>query len=251
MIAVARETGQPAFVPFAFMVLAWVRMLRGELADGAETLDAAIEEARLLGNTQSWPACSSTVPSPRWPRRSEAAAATARESVASPRGWTTDSSGRRDPVARRRPAREGDPGLGDAVELMVRRCEGRASLHAGRQLPHQVARAPDQVLAALDRRAEATRRLPTRRPSWTLGRTPDGYRDGRTRSGSRRLDAGDPTRRPGGRSPQRPLPIRSASRWRRRCRESWPAEPSPVPIKDRVPSRSSNGLPSRCTTVAP
>ena len=53
VIAVARATGQPAFIPFAFMILAWVRMLRGELADGAETLDAAIEESRLLRNDQS------------------------------------------------------------------------------------------------------------------------------------------------------------------------------------------------------
>ena len=35
------------------MLLAWVRMLRGELAEGGEMLDAAIEEARLLGNAQS------------------------------------------------------------------------------------------------------------------------------------------------------------------------------------------------------
>ncbi|HSC90510.1 MAG TPA: AAA family ATPase [Gaiellaceae bacterium] len=52
-IAVARGTGQPAVVVFAFMLLAWVRMLRGELADGGEMLDAAIEEARLLGNIHS------------------------------------------------------------------------------------------------------------------------------------------------------------------------------------------------------
>ena len=53
VIAVARATGQPAVVVFAFMLLAWVRMLRGELADGGEMLDAAVEEARLLGNAQS------------------------------------------------------------------------------------------------------------------------------------------------------------------------------------------------------
>ena len=53
VIAVARATGQPAVVVFAFMLLAWVRMLRGELADGGEMLDAAVEEARLLGNDQS------------------------------------------------------------------------------------------------------------------------------------------------------------------------------------------------------
>ena len=53
VVAVARATGQPAIVLFAFMLVAWVRMLRGELAEGAEMLDAAIEEARLLGNAQS------------------------------------------------------------------------------------------------------------------------------------------------------------------------------------------------------
>jgi len=53
VIVVARATGQPAFVPFAFMLLAWVRMLRGRLAEGGEMLDAAVEEARLLGNAQS------------------------------------------------------------------------------------------------------------------------------------------------------------------------------------------------------
>ena len=53
VVRVARATGQPAFVPFAFMLLAWVRMLHGQLAEGGEMLDAAIEEARLLGNGQS------------------------------------------------------------------------------------------------------------------------------------------------------------------------------------------------------
>jgi DNA-binding NarL/FixJ family response regulator len=53
VVAVARATGQPALVPFAFMLLAWVRMLQGQLAAGAEMLDGAVEHARLLGNTQS------------------------------------------------------------------------------------------------------------------------------------------------------------------------------------------------------
>ena len=52
VIDVARATGQPAYVPFAFMILAWVRMLHGELAEGGEMLDAAVEDARLLGNDQ-------------------------------------------------------------------------------------------------------------------------------------------------------------------------------------------------------
>ena len=37
VITVARATGQPAFIPFAFMILAWVHMLRGELADSAHS----------------------------------------------------------------------------------------------------------------------------------------------------------------------------------------------------------------------
>ena len=53
VVTVARATGQPAFVPFAFMLLAWPRMLHGELAEGGAMLDAAIEEARLLGNDQT------------------------------------------------------------------------------------------------------------------------------------------------------------------------------------------------------
>jgi DNA-binding CsgD family transcriptional regulator len=53
VVAVARATGQPAFVPFAFMLLAWPRMLHGELAEGGAMLDAAIEEARLFGNAHS------------------------------------------------------------------------------------------------------------------------------------------------------------------------------------------------------
>jgi DNA-binding CsgD family transcriptional regulator len=53
VITVARATGQPAFVLFAFAILAWVRMLHGELAEGADMLDAAVEESRLLGNSQS------------------------------------------------------------------------------------------------------------------------------------------------------------------------------------------------------
>ena len=41
VVTVARATGQPAFVPFAFMLLAWPRMLHGELAEGGAMLDAA------------------------------------------------------------------------------------------------------------------------------------------------------------------------------------------------------------------
>jgi DNA-binding NarL/FixJ family response regulator len=53
VIAVAQATGQPAFVPFAFMLLSWERMLHGRLAEGGSMLDGAVEQARLLGNAQS------------------------------------------------------------------------------------------------------------------------------------------------------------------------------------------------------
>jgi DNA-binding CsgD family transcriptional regulator len=52
-IGVARDTGQLAVVPFAFMLLAWVRMLTGQLTAGGEMLEDAVEEARLLGNDHS------------------------------------------------------------------------------------------------------------------------------------------------------------------------------------------------------
>ena len=53
VVVIARATGQPAVAVFAFMLLAWARMLRGELAGAGEMLDSAVEEARLLGNAQS------------------------------------------------------------------------------------------------------------------------------------------------------------------------------------------------------
>ena len=126
VIAVARATGQPAFVPFAFMVLAWVRMLRGELADGAETLDAAIEESRLLGNGQSLAGLILN-------RSLTAllagdlglAASSAREAVDLTRDMDDGLIPAAAPLALCGALLEsGDPGLGDAVGLMVRRCGG-------------------------------------------------------------------------------------------------------------------------------
>ena len=122
----ARATGQPAFIPFAFMLLAWVRMLRGELADGAETLDAAIEESRLLGNDQSLAGLILN--------RSltalgagdlELAVSTAREAVDLTRDTDAGLVPAAAPLALCAALLEsGDPGLGDAVELMVQRCGG-------------------------------------------------------------------------------------------------------------------------------
>jgi len=126
VIAVARSTGQPAFVPFAFMVLAWVRMLRGELEDGAEELDAAIEESRLLGNGQSLAGLSLN--------RSliallagdlELALSAAREAVDLTRGTDAGLIPAAAPLALCSALLEsGDPGLGDAVDLMIERCGG-------------------------------------------------------------------------------------------------------------------------------
>ncbi len=126
VIAVARATGQPAFVPFAFMLLAWVRMLRGDLADGAETLDAAIEESRLLGNQQSLAGLILN-------RSLTALAAgdlalavnTGREAVDLTRAMDDGLIPAAAPLALCAALLEsGDAGLGDAVGLMVQRCGG-------------------------------------------------------------------------------------------------------------------------------
>ena len=126
VVAVARATGQPAFVPFAFMLLAWVRMLHGDLADGAETLDGAIEESRLLGNAQSLAGLLLN-------RSLTALAAgdlalavgAAQEAVELTRGMDDGLVPAATTLALTAALLEsGDPGLGDAVELMVRRCGG-------------------------------------------------------------------------------------------------------------------------------
>ena len=126
VVAVARQTGQPAYVPFAFMLLAWVRMLRGELADGAEMLDAAVEDARLLGNAQSLAGLLLN-------RSLTALAAgdiditvsAAEESVELTRdldnGLIPAATGLALAAAR---LEMGDPRLGDAVELLLERTGG-------------------------------------------------------------------------------------------------------------------------------
>jgi DNA-binding NarL/FixJ family response regulator len=53
VVAIATATGQPAFVPSAAMIHAWVSVLRGGLATSADMLATAIEVARVLGNAHS------------------------------------------------------------------------------------------------------------------------------------------------------------------------------------------------------
>ncbi len=126
VIAVARATGQPAVVMFAFMLLAWVRMLRGELAEGGEMLDAAIEEARLLGNAQSLAGLllnrSLTALAAG---DAELAVSTAQESVELTRGMDNGlipaATGLAWSAAR---LETGDPDLGEAVELLLERTGG-------------------------------------------------------------------------------------------------------------------------------
>ena len=126
MIAVARATGQPAVVLFAYMLLAWVRMLRGELADGGEMLDAAIEEARLLGNAQSLAGLllnrSLTALAAG---DAELAVRTAEESVELTRGMDNGLIPAATGLAWSAALLEtGDPDLGEAVELMLERTGG-------------------------------------------------------------------------------------------------------------------------------
>jgi DNA-binding CsgD family transcriptional regulator len=126
VITLARATGQPAVVVFAYMLLAWVRMLRGQLGVGGVELDAAIEEARLLGNAQSLAGLllnrSLTALEAG---DAELALSTAEESVELTRGMDNGlipaATGLALAAAR---LETGDPGLGDAVELVIERCGG-------------------------------------------------------------------------------------------------------------------------------
>jgi ATP/maltotriose-dependent transcriptional regulator MalT len=52
-IAVGRATGQTDIIPIAFSVLGWVKMVLGQLREGGELLDGAVEGARLSGHDQS------------------------------------------------------------------------------------------------------------------------------------------------------------------------------------------------------
>ena len=160
VIEVARTTGQPAFIPFAFMVLAWVRMLRGELADGAETLDGAIEEARLLGNDQSLAGLLLNRSLTALAAGDlELAARAARESV----DLTEEMDDGLIPAAATLSLAAAllethDPELADAVDLMVRRCGGPGlpSMPGG-SFRTKWLELLTRCLLALDRPAEAER----------------------------------------------------------------------------------------------
>jgi DNA-binding CsgD family transcriptional regulator/tetratricopeptide (TPR) repeat protein len=126
VISVARATGQPAFIPFAFMILAWVRMLRGELRDGAEMLDAAIEESRLLGNAQSLAGLLLNRSLTALAAGDlELAATTAREAVQLTEGMDAGLIPAATTLALAAAYLEtSDARLDAAVDLMVRRCGG-------------------------------------------------------------------------------------------------------------------------------
>ena len=160
VIAVARATGQPAVVVFAFMLMAWVTMLRGRLAEGGEMLDAAIEEARLLGNAQSLAglllnrslmalAAGDT----------DLAVSTAEESVeltsGVDNGLIPAATGLALAAAR---LETGDPRLGDAVDLMLERCGGAGlPLMPGGSFRAKWLELLTRCYLALDRRADAGR----------------------------------------------------------------------------------------------
>ena len=71
VVAVARATGQPAVVMFAFMLLAWVRMLRGQLAEGGDLLDGAMKRRGFWGTARAWRVCSSPARSRRFRRATQ------------------------------------------------------------------------------------------------------------------------------------------------------------------------------------
>jgi ATP/maltotriose-dependent transcriptional regulator MalT len=125
-VAVARATGQPAYVPAAFMLLSWARMLRGELADGAEMLDAAVEDARLLGNAHSLVglllnrSLTATAAGDL-----DVAVRTAKESVELTRGMDNGLFPAATALALAAALLETrDPELEEAVDLLLERCEG-------------------------------------------------------------------------------------------------------------------------------
>ncbi|MGZ5418488.1 MAG: helix-turn-helix transcriptional regulator [Nocardioides sp.] len=160
VIAVARATGQPAFVPFAFMLLAWVRMLRGELADGAENLDAAIEESRLLRNDQSLAGLILNRSLTALAAGDLAlAVSTAREAVDLTRDTDAGLIPAAAPLALSAALLEaGDPGLDDAVDLMVHRCGGPAlPLMPGGSFRAKWLELLTRCSLALGRQAEAER----------------------------------------------------------------------------------------------
>ena len=102
-------------------------MLRGELADGAAALDAAIEESRLLRNDQSLAGLNFMRSLTALAAGDlELAVSTAREAVDLTRNMDAGLPRAAAPLALCAALLEsGDPGLGDAVDLMVQGC-GRA-----------------------------------------------------------------------------------------------------------------------------
>jgi DNA-binding NarL/FixJ family response regulator len=108
------------------MLLAWARMLSGELAEGGVMLDGAIEEARLLGNAQSLAGLllnrSLTAIAAG---EIEVAVSTAEESVELTRGMDNGlipaATGLALAAAR---LETGDASLTGAVEFMLERCGG-------------------------------------------------------------------------------------------------------------------------------
>jgi ATP/maltotriose-dependent transcriptional regulator MalT len=126
VVAVARATGQPAVAVFGFMLLAWARMLSGELAEGGVMLDGAIEEARLLGNAQSLAGLLLNRSLTALAAGDiEVAVSTAEESVELTRGMDNGlipaATGLALAAAR---LETGDASLAGAVEFMLERCGG-------------------------------------------------------------------------------------------------------------------------------
>ena len=235
VVAVARATGQPAVVVFAFMLLAWARMLRGELADGGEMLDGADRgSAGCSATPRAWPGCSSTAHSQRSRRATQnSPSARPRRASSSParmdNGLIPAATGLALAAAR---LETGDPGLGDAVELLLERTRRRrATAHAGGQLPREVARATHTLLAgAGPPRGRRTRRCVRRDHRSLDGGAPYGDVDGRSRRSSHRpCLRRRGTRRPIARSPPQPRPTTSACRSRLRSHARSPAAPSRRP----------------------
>jgi ATP/maltotriose-dependent transcriptional regulator MalT len=126
VITVANATGQPAFVPFAFMLLAWARMLQGRLSEGGEMLDTALEEARLLGNDHTLAGLLLNRSLTALAAGDlEIAVSAAEESVELTRGMESGLVPAATGLALAAALLEtGDPKLGGAVELLLERSGG-------------------------------------------------------------------------------------------------------------------------------
>ena len=230
VVAVARATGQPAVVVFAFMLLAWARMLNGELADGGEMLDGAIEEARLLGNAQSLAGLllnrSLTALAAG---DAELAVITAEESVELTRdvdnGLIPAATGLALSAAR---LETGDPGLGDAVQLMLDRCGGVGlPLMPGGSFRAKWLELLTRCWLALGRPEDAGTGGCLRRDHRTVdGGTPHGDVDGRSRRSTRRPCLGDATTAADYGSAPPPPPTMSACRSSLQSHARSPAAPS-------------------------